>query len=214
MKESAVAHLETLLGRYPVLAVARDSLGRALALMTDSLSAAGKLLICGNGGSASDSEHIAGELMKGFCLKRRPPESDLAKLRAVFGPEEEAVLRFQKGIPALSLNGHPSLATAIGNDLDPYLVYAQQVYVLGRGGDVLLGLSTSGNARNVINACKTAKAFGLIAIGLCGGNACKMDAICDCVIHVPEVETYRVQELHLPVYHALCLALEEEFFGE
>ena len=215
MKDSSIACLRELTERYPALLGARDSLYRALSLLAESVKAGGKILICGNGGSAADAEHIAGELMKGFRLKRRLPEGDLAKLRWVFGGgEEEFFGKLQRGIPAIPLTGGVSLGTAVINDLDPYLVHAQQVYVLGRSGDAILGISTSGNAGNVINALKTGKAFGLVTLGLCGEKACRMDGICDCVIHVPETETYRVQELHLPVYHALCSALEEEMFGE
>ena len=214
MKETAQAHITELVRRYPVLSGLKDDIARAAELIIACYRAGGKLLVCGNGGSAADAEHMVGELMKGFYLRRPLPEHETARLRTAGFPDwQELAKNLQQGLPAISLAGHPSLSTAVLNDNDPYMTFAQQVYVLGDPGDVVVGLSTSGNARNVINAIKVAKAFGMTTIGLCGSKECRMDEVCDRALHVPETEIYKVQELHLPIYHALCSAVEEEFFG-
>jgi len=187
----------------------REALTRAVEIVCVSVASGGKVLVCGNGGSAADAEHIVGELMKSFVLPRKLSDEDTARLQAFEGMAE----KLQRGIPAVSLNGHPSLASAIANDTDPAMIYSQQVYVLGREGDVVIGLSTSGNARNVRNALSVARAFGMKTVGFTGSRPSPMDELCDCIIKVPETETFKVQELHLPVYHALCLAVEEELFG-
>lgn len=214
MKPAARAHLDELLRRYPALSTQEAPLAAAAEMLIACYRAGGKILTCGNGGSAADAEHIVGELMKGFCLKRPLPESAVAKLKqSGFADAEQLARNLQQGLPAISLAGHAALSTAVLNDNDPHMTFAQQVYALGRPGDVLVGLSTSGNSKNVINAFKVAKAFGLKNIGLCGTKNCHMDEVCECVIHAPESETYKVQELHLPVYHALCLAIEAEMYG-
>lgn len=214
MKEAALAYLAELVRRYPILAGQSERIARATEILIRGYRAGGKLLICGNGGSAADAEHIVGELMKGFRLARQVPAAGIAKLRAT-GYEDWAELArtLQRGLPALALTGHPALSTAVLNDNDPYMTFAQQVYILGQPGDIVLGLSTSGNSRNVVNALKVAHAFGLYTVGLCGQKGSLMDDVCDCIIHIPEEETFKVQELFLPVYHAVCLALEDEFFG-
>ena len=215
MKEAARSHLEELIRRYPTLAQVRDPVRRAAELIIGCYHAGGKVLICGNGGSAADAEHIVGELMKGFRLPRPLADPEAARLRdAGFADWAQIARSLQRGLRAVSLAGAHSLCTAVINDCAPEMVFAQQVFVLGRPGDVLVALSTSGSSRNIIMALKVAKAFGLATIGMCGGRPCKMDMVCDCPIHVPETETHKVQELHLPVYHALCLAIEEEFFGQ
>ena len=167
-----------------------------------------KLKLCGNGGSAADAEHIVGELMKGFLLKRPVAER-------VFpgGVPDPALEKLQGALPALSLNGHPALAAALVNDTDASLIYAQQLLGLGRPGDVLLCISTSGNARNCCLAAQTARALGVEVIALTGAGGGRLAELSDCLIAVPERETYRVQQLHLPLYHALCARLEARFFG-
>lgn len=167
-----------------------------------------KLMLCGNGGSAADAEHIVGELMKGFLLKRPVAER-------VFpgGVPDPALEKLQGALPALSLNGHPALAAALVNDTDASLIYAQQLLGLGRPGDVLLCISTSGNARNCCLAAQTARALGVEVIALTGAGGGRLAELSDCLIAVPERETYRVQQLHLPLYHALCARLEARFFG-
>lgn len=167
-----------------------------------------KLMLCGNGGSAADAEHIVGELMKGFLLKRPVAER-------VFpgGVPDPALEKLQGALPALSLNGHPALAAALVNDTDASLIYAQQLLGLGRPGDVLLCISTSGNARNCYLAAQTARALGVEVIALTGAGGGRLAELSDCLIAVPERETYRVQQLHLPLYHALCARLEARFFG-
>lgn len=167
-----------------------------------------KLMLCGNGGSAADAEHIVGELMKGFLLKRPVAER-------VFpgGVPDPALEKLQGALPALSLNGHPALAAALVNDTDASLIYAQQLLGLGRPGDVLLCISTSGNAHNCCLAAQTARALGVEVIALTGAGGGRLAELSDCLIAVPERETYRVQQLHLPLYHALCARLEARFFG-
>lgn len=167
-----------------------------------------KLMLCGNGGSAADAEHIVGELMKGFLLKRPVAEQ-------VFpgGVPDPALEKLQGALPALSLNGHPALAAALVNDTDASLIYAQQLLGLGRPGDVLLCISTSGNARNCCLAAQTARALGVEVIALTGAGGGRLAEMSDCLIAVPERETYLVQQMHLPLYHALCARLEARFFG-
>ena len=172
-----------------------------------------KLLVCGNGGSAADAEHIVGELMKGFKLPRRVEDSFADRL-AEIDPELGPVLaeNLQGALPAIALDGHPALSTAYMNDCEPLLCFAQQVYGYGSKGDVMLAISTSGNSQNVLYAAVAAKALGLHVIGLTGAKESRLSAMADVCIRVPEKETYMVQELHLPVYHCLCLMLEEFFF--
>ena len=214
LKPSAMEHLEALLERHPELAGTKEAIIKAVEIICRCQRSQGKVLVCGNGGSAADSEHIVAELMKGFLLPRSLPRSDVERLKAAgFADGEELAGRLQRGVPAIALTGHPALSTAIVNDTDPYMPFAQQVYVLGRPGDVLLALSTSGNARNVVNALQVARAFGLSTLGFTGSRAAAMDDLCDVTIKVPAEETFRVQEYHLPVYHALCLMVEEELFG-
>jgi D-sedoheptulose 7-phosphate isomerase len=206
-------YLQDLIIRYPALAPAKDSINRAFEIIRESYAAGGKLLIAGNGGSAADSEHIAGELMKNFVKKRALPRNFIDALKDC--PDEAASYlagRLQGGLPAISLAGHPALSSACVNDIDGNIVFAQQVYCLGKPGDVFLGISTSGNAKNVFYALAAAKAAGLKTIALTGGSGGMLAGAADTAIIVPEKETYKIQELHLPVYHALCLMLEEYFF--
>lgn len=207
--------LNLLIERYPKLAVCREDLQKAYELLETAYQQGRKLLVCGNGGSASDSEHIVGELMKEFKLKRKVYSDHAAALKAI-DPELGQVLadNLQGALPAISLTGHSSLQTAFMNDAVPELVFAQQVNGYGKPGDVLLGISTSGNSKNVLYAAVNAKAKGLKVIGLTGSKDNKLMKFADVCIRVPETETYKIQELHLPVYHCLCLMLEEKFFGQ
>ena len=171
------------------------------------------MLIVGNGGSAADAEHIVGELMKGFVKDRPVSEEMCEALRSVDPERAEGLIRnLQEGLQAICLNAHTSLNTAFANDKDPVMCYAQQVNGYGKPGDVFMGISTSGNAENVMYAAVTAKAKGMKVIALTGKDGGKLAKISDVSIIVPEQETYKIQEYHLPIYHALCLMLEERFY--
>lgn len=172
----------------------------------------GKLLLCGNGGSAADCEHIAGELLKGFLRLRTPQGELLETLSAELG--EKDAEKLQQGVTAIPLPSLVGVGSAFCNDVDPSLVYAQLVLTMGRKEDVLLCISTSGNSKNVVQAAKAAKALGIYTVALTGATGGKLKDLCDVAICVPETETYRVQEYHLPVYHAICAQVEENLFGE
>lgn len=208
-------HIQTLIDRYPKLIVCKDDIEKAYELLEDTYSNERKLLVCGNGGSASDSEHIVGELMKEFKLKRKVFAQQAEAMKAI-DPELGTTLaqHLQGALPAITLTAHSSLTTAFMNDSEPVLVFAQQVNGYGKEGDSFLGISTSGNSMNVIYAAITAKARGLKVIGLTGEKESKLSKLADVCIRVPETETYKIQELHLPVYHCLCLMLEDHFFGK
>lgn len=214
MTEAVQAHLNTLLARYPALIICRADIQRAYELLAACFENGGKLLIAGNGGSAADAEHIVGELMKGFVKPRRLSKEYTEALTAV-DPALGKVLaeNLQGALPAIALDGHPALSTAYLNDCEPALCFAQLVNGYGRAGDVFLGVSTSGNSKNVLYAAVTAKAKGMKVLGLTGTKESKLTPLCDVCVRVPETETYKIQELHLPVYHTLCLMLEEQFFG-
>ena len=207
--------LNLLIERYPKLAVCKEDIKKAYELLEAAYNNGRKLLVCGNGGSASDSEHIVGELMKEFKLKRKVYSDQATALKAI-DPELGQVLadNLQGALPAICLTGHSSLTTAFMNDANADLVFAQQVNGYGKPGDVFLGISTSGNSKNVLYAAVNAKAKGLKVIGLTGAKESKLMKYADVCIRVPETETYKIQEYHLPVYHCLCLMLEEKFFGE
>ena len=208
-------HLTQLIARYPALDVCRTTIEQAYEMLASSYAQGGKLLICGNGGSAADAEHIVGELMKSFVLERKIDADFQEKLQAV-DSEMGAVLaaNLQGAMPAIALDGHLALSTAYSNDCEPLLCFAQQVHGFGNQGDVLWAITTSGNSKNVLYAATVAKAKGMKVIGLTGERESKLSAMADVCIRVPEQETYQVQELHLPVYHTLCLMLEEHFFGK
>ncbi len=215
MKKTGMEILEELVRRYPQLAVCREEIAVAADRMTDCYRNGGKLLICGNGGSASDALHIVGELMKSFVLPRKLSEDDLKAFRASGARRPEYLHdNLQGALPAIALVSETSLQTAYANDVAPELAFAQQVWGLGNAGDVLLGITTSGNSENVVCAAEVARAKGMTVVALTGALGGKMKAVSDVTIAVPDTETYRIQELHLPVYHALCLILEDEFFGE
>ncbi|MSS59526.1 SIS domain-containing protein [Erysipelotrichaceae bacterium Oil+RF-744-GAM-WT-6] len=206
--------LEILVNRYPQLSVCADDIQKAYEFMEDSYSNGGKLLVAGNGGSAADSEHIVGELMKGFKKARTLDDEYQEKLKAE-NKELGTVLadKLQGALPAIALDGHPALTTAYMNDDEPLLTFAQQVNGYGKEGDIFLGISTSGNSKNVLYAAIVAKAKGLHVVGLTGQKDSKLKDIADVTIQVPQTETYMIQELHLPVYHCLCLMLEDRFFS-
>jgi D-sedoheptulose 7-phosphate isomerase len=215
MRETVKEILGGLFGNYPELAVCRDSIKKSFELLKACYDQGGKVLVCGNGGSASDSEHIVGELMKGFILKRKIAEKHRTLLHKAF-PEDGEYLadHLQGALPAVSLVSQSAISTAFINDVAADMVFAQQVYGYGKEGDVLIALSTSGNSKNVLNAVKIAKTFGIATIGFSGGQGGKMMELCDATIVVPAAATYRVQEYHLPVYHALCSMIEAEYFDE
>ncbi|GHV82275.1 phosphoheptose isomerase [Spirochaetia bacterium] len=207
-------YLQQLITRYPQLAGIRDSINRAYTLLIKTFEKKGKLLAAGNGGSAADADHIVGELMKGFVKERKAPHEFGAKL-ASLDAEAGAFLggHLQQGLPAIALANHTALTTACINDIDGSIIYAQQIYGYGVPGDLFLGISTSGNAKNILYAILTAKAKGLKTIALTGKDGGLIRKHADVSIIVPETETYKIQELHLPIYHALCLMLEEYFFS-
>lgn len=215
MERSVEAYLEQLEQRYPTLAVCRSDIQKAYEVLAACYERGGKLLVAGNGGSAADAEHIVGELMKGFVKPRKPGAEYAAKLKAA-DPELGPVLagNLQGALPAIALDGHLALSTAYLNDCDPMLCFAQQVNGYGRAEDVFLGISTSGNSKNVLYAATVAKAKGMPVIGLTGQKDSGLAAMADVCIRAPETETFMIQELHLPVYHCLCLMLEEHFFAE
>lgn len=206
-------HLQELIERYPQLSVTKADIHTAYEIIKESYTKGGKLLIAGNGGSASDAEHIAGELMKTFAKKRALPSSFVDDIGKVDTEIAQYLLpRLQPGLPAIALSGHASLNTACINDIDGNITFAQQVYGYGKEGDVLLGISTSGNSKNVLYAAAIAKAKKLKIIALTGAGGGKLKPFADVSICVPETETYKIQELHLPVYHIICMMLEEYFF--
>ena len=215
MKTEIYKHIEVLVNRYPVLNSVKDEIVEAYFLLVESYKNEGKLLTAGNGGSAADAEHIVGELMKGFKLPRKLNENFTDKLISE-NEELGTVLAesLQGALPAIALDGHPALSTAYMNDCEPLLCFAQQVNGYGKAGDVFLGISTSGNSKNILYAATTAHAKGMKVIGLTGAKDSKLTQMSDVCIKVPQTETYMIQELHLPVYHCLCLMLEDEFFGE
>lgn len=215
MDTNVLKHVDTLIDRYPKLIVCKEDIIKAYEILEEAYTQERKLLVCGNGGSASDSEHIVGELMKEFKLKRKV-YADQAEAMKQIDPEMGATLaeNLQGALPAICLTGHSSLTTAFMNDANADLVFAQQVNGYGKANDVFLGISTSGNSKNVCYAAITAKAKGLKVIGLTGAKDSKMTVLGDVCIRVPETETYKIQELHLPVYHCLCLMLEDHFFGK
>lgn len=216
METQIEKHLDLLIRRYPVLSVCREDIAKAYDILETCFAGGNKLLVAGNGGSCADAEHIVGELMKGFKLPRRSTEELAEKLRAVDPVRgEELAEKLQGGLPAIALSGHQGLNTAYINDVENggLLMYAQQVNGYGKAGDVFLGISTSGNSKNVMYAAVVARAKGMKVLGLTGSKGGQLAEIADVAIKVPETETYMIQELHLPVYHALCLMLEEKFFG-
>ncbi len=207
--------LRELFQRYPALVCCEEEILQLEQLLIETYEHGGKLLLCGNGGSCADCDHIVGELMKGF-LQFRPMEEEM-KQRFFSALEKEdasyLIPSLQRGLPAISLPSSAAVLSAFANDAVPNLIYAQLVYGYAKPQDLFLGLSTSGNSRNIVWAAKTAKALGIRTAALTGARISKLYEVCDCTVRVPETETFKVQELHLPVYHYLCASIEEYFFG-
>ncbi len=205
--------LDRLVERYPSLEVCKEDIRDAGGIIIESYKKSGQLLTCGNGGSSSDADHIVGELMKSFS-KKRPIDSDLADALKSVSEERGSMMasKLEMGLPAISLNAHSALVSAVSNDIGGDFIFAQQVIGYGRKGDVLLGISTSGNSQNVVGACIVAKAKGVKVITLTGEKGGKMKEFSDVAICVPSTCTPDVQEFHLPIYHALCIMVEETFF--
>lgn len=206
--------IQQLIFSYPGLDVCASDIKAAFNVLLDCYRGGGKLLTCGNGGSASDAEHIVGELMKGYLLKRPVSDEMRAKLASASPQDGEYLAdHLQGALPAISLVSQTSLLSAIANDTAADMVYAQQVYAYGREGDTLLGISTSGNSTNVVRAMQVARSLGIHTIGLTGRTGGKLKPLCDVCIRVPANDTTLVQERHLPIFHVLCAMLEEEFFA-
>ena len=205
--------LDTLFETYPILNGCENDIKAALDMIIDCYKNGRKILVCGNGGSAADSEHIVGELMKGFNLKR-PVPAELKKKFAEAENGEKIASTLQMPLRAISLASHTGLMTAFANDCDADMIFAQQVLGFGDKDDVLIALSTSGNSKNVVYATETAKVLGLKVLSITGGNDSKLSAIADITVKLPKYTPFEVQELTLPVYHALCAATEAEFFEE
>ncbi|WP_303805674.1 SIS domain-containing protein [Ruminococcus flavefaciens] len=207
-------HVDFLIERYPVLEKCREDIIKAYLVMEECYLHDGKLMIAGNGGSAADSEHIAGELMKRFKIARTVPTEFAEKLKSVDPVRGKNLAEnLERGLMAIPLVAHEALTTAYINDVDGLGVFAQQLYGFGRKGDVFLGISTSGNSRNVMSATVVARALGIKVIGLTGEKGGELAEVADVAVKVPSAETYMIQELHLPVYHCWCLMLEDKFFG-
>lgn len=211
---SVMKQIDVLMSRYPELVNEKDNIIAAYQIMEECYKSGGKILIAGNGGSAADSEHIVGELMKGFENPRRLSQEKKNKLVSV-DREMGGILaeELQGTLPAIALDGHLALTTAYMNDCEPLLCFAQQVNGFGNDNDVFLGISTSGNSKNILYAAIVAKAKGMKVVGLTGANDSKLSALADVTIRSSQTRTYMIQEHHLPIYHCLCLMLEEKFFG-
>jgi D-sedoheptulose 7-phosphate isomerase len=206
--------LDQLCERYPALSGLRNTIAEAAGMIINCYTRGGKLLICGNGGSSSDADHFTAELMKSFESGRPLDESlkkrfhEISGTRGIYLGE-----KLEHGLPAISLPSNTALATAISNDIDPSLIFAQQVIGYGEEGDVLIGISTSGNSQNIVDACITAKTLNLNVIGISGKTGGKMKHYCDLLVNVPETRTAWVQELHLPVLHVICIIVENHFYN-
>ena len=215
LDEKLYKHVELLIERYPSLKSVKDDIISGYLILEDCFKNGGKLLIAGNGGSAADSEHIVGELMKGFKLPRKISDIQKSKLYEA-NPELAEILsnNLQGALPTIALDGHFALTTAYMNDCEPLLCFAQQVNGYGNNGDVFLGISTSGNSKNIIYAATVARSKGMKVIGLTGQRDSKLSQFADVCVKAPQTETYMIQELHLPIYHCWCIMLEDKFFGE
>jgi D-sedoheptulose 7-phosphate isomerase len=206
--------LDQLCERYPALSGLRNTIAEAAGMIINCYTRGGKLLICGNGGSSADADHFTAELMKSFESGRPLDESLKKRFHEISGTRGRYLAeRLEHALPAISLPSNTALATAISNDIDPSLIFAQQVIGYGKEGDVLIGISTSGNSQNIVDACIAAKALNLNVIGISGKTGGKMKHYCDLLVNVPETRTAWVQELHLPVLHTLCLIVENHFYS-
>ena len=202
-----------LYSRYPALAVCENNINAALEVLVSTYKNGGKILLCGNGGSCADCEHIVGELMKGFLKLRPISEDKKAEMKANSPIIDDKILsKLQCGLPTISLPSMTALNSAFCNDVDPELIYAQPLMALGNKGDILIAISTSGNSKNVFGAVKVAKALGVTVIGLTGKTGGKLREHSDICICAPETETFKIQELHLPIYHYICAEIEAHFF--
>ena len=214
LEQRLTKHIDLLIQRYPALGACKQSIIDAYLLMEEAYENGSKILIAGNGGSAADAEHIAGELMKRFKTPRKVSDEFAAKLIAVDAERgAELANNLECGLMAIPLVAHEALTTAYINDVDGLGVFAQQLFGYGQAGDVFLGISTSGNSKNIMSATVVARALGIKIVGLTGANGGELGQVADVVVKVPETETYMIQELHLPVYHCWCLMLEEHFFA-
>ena len=206
--------LNELLNRYPALEECKIDIEKAVDSIINCYENGGKILLCGNGGSCSDCDHIVGELMKGF-LKLRPlsDEKKEEMKNNCSLVDDELLSKLQGGLPAIAIPSISALNSAFCNDVDPELVYAQPLMALAKPNDILIGISTSGNSKNVYGAVKVAKALGIEIIGLTGKTGGKLKEIADICICAPETETFKIQELHLPIYHYICAKIESHFFN-
>lgn len=202
-------YVDELVKRYPALADIKSEVEGAVLALVDTYRKGGKVLIAGNGGSAADAEHISGELLKGFITKRTPDAKELSLLSDALGDDASLL---QRGVPAIPLSSLTSSLSAFANDVSPSLVYAQLVYALGKSNDTLICLSTSGNSENVVLAARVARSLGITTVSLTGKSGGKLLEICDVAIKAPEIETFKVQEMHLPIYHAICADVEDILF--
>lgn len=195
--------LNDLIKRYPALSEISDDIKKAADLMLECYKNNGKILVCGNGGSAADCEHIVGELMKGFMMERKLSDERIP---------QDLRENLQGALPAISLPSQSAIISAFANDVEPDFVYAQLTYGYAKENDLLIGISTSGNSKNVVNAVKVAKAMGVKTLALTGKNESLLSGLCDVTIKAPETETYKIQEYHLPIYHYLCAEIEKQLF--
>ena len=206
--------IKNLIDRYPTLALCESDIENATSMLISCYENGGKLLLAGNGGSSADADHIVGELMKGFMKKRELTDSQKAEMKEKCQDiSDETLAKLQNALPTISLSSFSALNTAFSNDVDADLVFAQGVLGLGKVNDVLIAISTSGNSKNVVEAAKVAKAIGVKVIALTGKSGGVLKNLADITIAVPESETYKVQELHLPVYHSICAEIESHFFS-
>ena len=215
MNDGLKKYISDLISKYPLLSGVESEIVEAYKILEGCFESGNKLLCAGNGGSSADSDHVATELIKQFVLVRPLGKELQDKIKSVDSANGEYLAKsLQHGLPAFSLTSNSAIVTAMSNDCDYNLAFAQQIISLGRSGDVLLAISTSGNSQSVVNAAVAAKAMGIKVIGLTGKSGGKLKEFSDCCIIVPGSDTYQIQELHLPVYHCLCLMLEYHFWGE
>lgn len=205
--------IDELLIRYPKLTEIKTELEKAVDMLVQTYENGGKVLICGNGGSCADSDHIVGELMKGFLSERKLTQKEIESFNGIADNPNEYALKLQRAIPAISLPSQTAVLSAFINDVEPDMVYAQMTFGYGKKEDLFIGISTSGNSANVVNAAITARAVGMKTIAMTGKSDSKLSKLCECILKAPETETYKIQEYHLPMYHYLCAEAEKRIFG-